>query len=370
MPPGVGAENLVLIYGAAQRIREPIAALKPDLPDVSAALGAAGTAILSACAGCLTAISDFQEVTTKQEAEVNRLAEMMARREEALDPTAPELNGDTVARAVGERAKKVRGTLYADWMTRYEQGKEQLSLKVGSEVVTKLEAAATAVERAELRAGLDTAAPDGALVASVERTVMAEPTLRRPTKVRELLDRAMKLEDAALMLALESQIPTLQQVIEQGVPALTRNTQHRTGMSSDAMTNAVATVSLLRALRDQRLAQPAITKAREILAALQWLSMKTVGRDASDPAVVASLRGVTAPTKLMADGARWPTRYIRSTAALRWPPMLAAMPAANLTSEPEVIRPAAPAVLPMRTGEPNPLRAGKPSAARRASGRE
>jgi hypothetical protein len=365
MPPGVGSENLALIYAATQRTREPIAALKPDLPEVSTALGAASSAILSACVGALTALSDFQEVSTKEEAAVQEQANLMAESLEAVDPTM----GYTTKEAVSERAKKFRGVLYDKWIKRYEAGKEKLSLKVGSEVVTKLEAGADAIERVELRAGLDLAPPDPALVAAVQRSVMAEPSLQRPRKAKELLDKAMRLNDAALLLALESVIPEMQSIIEGGVSPLTRNATMRAGQPTDCYQAAAAVVSMLRALRDQRLAQPAIATAREILSALEWLALKIVGVDAADPASVKNWNGRSGG-KLMADGTRWPTRYIKSTAALKWPPLLTPMPMANMTSEPAVIRAAAPAVLPVRVGEPNPVRVGTPSAARRASGRK
>jgi hypothetical protein len=271
------------------------------------------------------------------------MATVFAAREEKLDPTP----GEHRQQAIQERAKKIRGDLHSDYLHRLEQGKAALAAKLADAVVATLTAAKVAVDRAELRSGIDTAAPDANLVAAVTRTVMAEPTLQRATKARELLDKAMRLEDRALLLALESLIPTLQAVIENGVPALTKNWTHRTGDSSNAMSNAVATVNLLRGLRDSRLSQNAIGKAREILAALEWLALKTVGIDAADPASVSNLRSVLNPargaaldrSKLTPDagksGGRWLTRYIRSTAPLRWPPLLTPQPMA-LRDDPKV----------------------------------
>lgn len=330
-PKTLGAENAARLLQACHQLVEPIAAVSADLPDVGRALATLNGEVGKAALAQIRAESQFQQALRVNGAELDRGAQRFAAKLAAVDVNR--------APTLADRANALRREAHQDWQARYETTQATLAAKVGSAIVSALDAAETALQKRELRAGLDDMAPDPKLVASVIRTVEAEPSLLRPAAAKGLLDRAMRLGDKPLLHALEALLPILQEVMERGVPALTRNATMQTGQPTDAMSNATAVVNMLRNLRSQRLSKPAIKRARELFEGLRWLALKTVGIDASDPASVSTLvPGQIKHDKITPDGARWVTRYIRSSAPLAWPRVLAPMPATGLTSNPPVVR--------------------------------
>jgi hypothetical protein len=348
-PPskGVGGERVAELQQACVRATEPVQAL--ELPECRSALMAFRTAIAFALTAQARAAAEFETAKAAGDKQASAMAAKFAEREEVLDP----LNAGDAAdrtRRVEARKQGILKDTYGDWSKRYEAAVSQRLQKVASEVIATGKAAEQAVERAELRATLDTATPDTALVAQVLRTVESEPTLKRPAKARALVETAIRLDDAALLLALESLLPMLQDVIEGHLPKLTRHVGNfQAGEPSDAMANAVWCVTTLRKLRDQRLQQTSVGRARELFEALRFLALKSVGTDASDPYCVASLNGLSAErmsaiasSKLDVfggkSGARWATRYVNRAAPmpkLTWPPSLAPLPMTNMQKTPK-----------------------------------
>jgi hypothetical protein len=112
----------------------------------------------------------------------------------------------------------------------------------------------------------------------------------------------------------------------------------RAGLASDYFADLTWSINVLKAHRDERLAQPAVKLAREYFDALCFCALKSVGLDAGDPASVSDLRTVLAPGRLRGivgstlevdegkSGAKWATRYIRSKAPIHWPPLLVPQP--------------------------------------------
>jgi hypothetical protein len=338
-PKGVGGPCLDKLNRAVVALTDPIKELA--LPDCGGPLMAFRLALsrsLSAQAASLEA--EATVTASPAMAETERLAAKFAEREEQLDAST--------GRGLEQRKQVILKGIVSDWRANYVKALSKRLTSVEDGVMKAEAAARQAVERAELRSKLDPSTPDPLLVGRVLRTVESEPTLRKPAKARELLETALRLNDTALLLALEALLPQLQQVIEGHLPALTRNVgNYRAGEPSAAMADAVWCATTLRGLRNERLAQPAVLRAREILSALQFLALKCLGVDGSDPYCLSSTAGLS-PARLSAlassklqvfsgkTGHDWVFRYVDRTSLpeLRWPPLLQPPPMKLQKAEP------------------------------------